>query len=82
VLLPFHFCLCHDWGSGIFLCRLIFFLSSLLVLSKIAVPNKLNYIILDISHRPLFNLKHNHSETLFCLRLQVAPTQLSPTRQG
>jgi hypothetical protein len=34
--------------------------------------------ILDIIHRPVFCLKHNISETEFCLRLQVEPTQLCP----
>jgi hypothetical protein len=32
--------------------------------------------ILDIMHRPVFYLKHDVSETGFCLRLQVEPTQL------
>jgi hypothetical protein len=34
--------------------------------------------ILDIIDRPAFYLKHNVSETGFCLRLQVKPTQLGP----
>jgi hypothetical protein len=29
-------------------------------------------------HRPVYFLKHNVSETGFCLRLQVKPTQLGP----
>jgi hypothetical protein len=33
----------------------------------------------DIIHRPVFYLNHNVSETGFCLRLQVEPTQLGPT---
>jgi hypothetical protein len=35
--------------------------------------------ILDIIHRPVFCLKHNVSETGFCLRLQLQPTQVVPT---
>jgi hypothetical protein len=35
--------------------------------------------ILDINHRPVFYLKQNVSETVFCLRLQVELTQLGPT---
>jgi hypothetical protein len=35
-------------------------------------------MFLDIIHRPLYISKHNVSETGFCLRLQVKPTQLSP----
>jgi hypothetical protein len=34
--------------------------------------------ILDISHRPVFYLKREVSETGFCLRLQVGPTYLGP----
>jgi hypothetical protein len=34
--------------------------------------------ILNIIHRPVFCLKHNVSETGFCLLVQVEPTQLSP----
>jgi hypothetical protein len=33
---------------------------------------------MDIIHRTFFRLKHSTSETDFCLRLQVVPTQLSP----
>jgi hypothetical protein len=33
-------------------------------------------IILDITHRPALYLKRNISETVFCLRLQILPTQL------
>jgi hypothetical protein len=33
---------------------------------------------MDIIHRPVFYLKHNVSETGFCLRLQVDPTQMGP----
>jgi hypothetical protein len=32
--------------------------------------------ISDIVHRPVFGLKHNVSETAFCLHLQVEPIQL------
>jgi hypothetical protein len=35
-------------------------------------------MFLDIIHCPFSNLKHNVSETGFCLRLQVEPTQLDP----
>jgi hypothetical protein len=35
-------------------------------------------MFLDINSRPVFYLKHNVSETGFCLRLQVKPTQLGP----
>jgi hypothetical protein len=35
--------------------------------------------ILDIINRPVFHLKHHVSETGFCLRLQVEPTQLGST---
>jgi hypothetical protein len=31
--------------------------------------------ILDIIRRPVFYLKHNVSETGFCLRLQMRPTK-------
>jgi hypothetical protein len=34
--------------------------------------------MLDIIHRPDFYLKHKASETGFCLRLQIEPTQLCP----
>jgi hypothetical protein len=34
--------------------------------------------ILDIVHRPVFNLKHDVSETVFCLHLQEEPTMLRP----
>jgi hypothetical protein len=34
--------------------------------------------ILDIIHRPVFYLKQNVSETSFCRRLQVEPTELDP----
>jgi hypothetical protein len=33
----------------------------------------------DIIYRPLFYLKHGFSETGFCPRLQVEPTQLGLT---
>jgi hypothetical protein len=33
-------------------------------------------VFLDITHHPVFYLKHNISETGFHLRLQVEPTQL------
>jgi hypothetical protein len=35
-------------------------------------------MFLDIIHRPVFYLKYNVSETEFCLRLQVEPTELGP----
>jgi hypothetical protein len=38
----------------------------------------INIMFLDITHRPVFVLKHNVSETGFCLRLQVKPAQLGP----
>jgi hypothetical protein len=41
--------------------------------------------ILDIIHRTVFYLKHDVSETAFCLRIQVEPTQLgqaSPPEDG
>jgi hypothetical protein len=34
--------------------------------------------VLDINHRPIFDLERDVSETVFCLRLQVKPTQLGP----
>jgi hypothetical protein len=34
--------------------------------------------ILGIIHRPVFYLKHDVSETEFCLRLEVEPTHLGP----
>jgi hypothetical protein len=34
--------------------------------------------VLDIIHHPVFDLKHDVSETGFCLRLLAGPTQLSP----
>jgi hypothetical protein len=37
-----------------------------------------NIIFLDIIHRPAYISKHNVSETGFCLRFQVKPTQLGP----
>jgi hypothetical protein len=37
-----------------------------------------NIMFLDIIYRPVFIYKHNFSETEFCLRLQVKPTQLVP----
>jgi hypothetical protein len=39
-------------------------------------------VFLDIIHRPVFYLKHKVSETGFCLRLQVIPTQLGPIDRG
>jgi hypothetical protein len=33
---------------------------------------------LDVIHRPVFYLKHDVSETGFCLRLLVEPPQLGP----
>jgi hypothetical protein len=33
-------------------------------------------MFLDTLHRPVYISKHNVSETGFCLRLQVKPTQL------
>jgi hypothetical protein len=38
--------------------------------------------ILDIIHNNVFYLKHKVSETGFCLRLQVEPTQLGPIERG
>jgi hypothetical protein len=38
-------------------------------------------ILLDITYRPVFYLKYNVYETKRCLRLQVVPTQLGPTRR-
>jgi hypothetical protein len=35
-------------------------------------------VFLDIIHLPVYISKHNVSETAFCLRLQVKPTQLGP----
>jgi hypothetical protein len=32
--------------------------------------------ILDVIHRPVFYFKHSVSESRFCLRLQMEPTQL------
>jgi hypothetical protein len=32
--------------------------------------------IMDIIHRSVFYLKHDTSETGFCLRLQVEPTEM------
>jgi hypothetical protein len=37
-----------------------------------------NIMFLDISHRPVCSTKHNVSETGFCLRLHLKPTQLGP----
>jgi hypothetical protein len=37
----------------------------------------LTIAILDIILRPVFYLKHDVSDTAFCLRLQVEPTQIS-----
>jgi hypothetical protein len=37
---------------------------------------RITIAILDIIHRPVFHLKHNVSETGFCLRIQVEHTQL------
>jgi hypothetical protein len=34
--------------------------------------------VLVITHRPVFSLKHNISETGLCLHLRVEPTQLCP----
>jgi hypothetical protein len=34
--------------------------------------------ILDIIHRPVFYIKHDVSDTGFCLRLQAKPTQMGP----
>jgi hypothetical protein len=34
--------------------------------------------ILDVIQRPVFYLKHDVSETEFCLRLQAEPTLLGP----
>jgi hypothetical protein len=37
--------------------------------------------ILDIFHHRVFHIKHNVSETGFCLRLQVEATQLGPVQR-
>jgi hypothetical protein len=42
-------------------------------------PTFITITILDIIHRPVFYLKHNVSETPFCLRLQVENNQVHPT---
>jgi hypothetical protein len=46
------------------------------------MANFLDTIIefLDIIHRPAFYLKHNVSETGFCLRLQVKAYSVGPNR--
>jgi hypothetical protein len=41
-------------------------------------PNFVTITILDIIHRSFFYLKHNISETDFCLRLQVNLAHLDP----
>jgi hypothetical protein len=38
--------------------------------------------ILDIIRCPAFYLKHNVSETVFCLRIQVEPTQMGPIKRA
>jgi hypothetical protein len=38
--------------------------------------------IVDIIHHPVFHLKHDVSETWFCLRLQVEPTKLGPIEKA
>jgi hypothetical protein len=38
--------------------------------------------VLGIIHRPIFYLKHDISETEFCLCLQVEPTQLGPINRA
>jgi hypothetical protein len=42
----------------------------------------ININIMDIIHRLVFNLKHDVSETGFCLRSQVEPTQFGPTDEA
>jgi hypothetical protein len=37
-----------------------------------------NIIFFDIIHRPVYDSKHDVSETGFCLRLQAKPTHLGP----
>jgi hypothetical protein len=37
---------------------------------------------LDIIHRPLFYLKHDVSETVFCFLLEVVPNQMSPIERS
>jgi hypothetical protein len=37
-----------------------------------------NIMFLDVIQRPVYISKQNVSETGFCLRLQVKPTQLGP----
>jgi hypothetical protein len=41
-----------------------------------------NIIFLDIIHRPFYLLKHNISETGFCLHVEVKPTQLGPVNRA
>jgi hypothetical protein len=40
--------------------------------------NNITITIVDIIHRPAFYLKHDVSDTGFCLRLQVEPTHVGP----
>jgi hypothetical protein len=35
-----------------------------------------------ITHRPILYLKHDVSETWFCLRLQTEPTKMDPTERA
>jgi hypothetical protein len=39
-------------------------------------------MIMNITHCSVFYLKHNVSETGFCLLLQVEPTQLGPINRN
>jgi hypothetical protein len=38
--------------------------------------------ILDIIHRPVFYLKHDVSDTEFCLHLQVEPNKMGPIEKA
>jgi hypothetical protein len=42
----------------------------------------INIMFLDITHRPVYISKHDVSETGFCLRLHVKPTQLGPINRA
>jgi hypothetical protein len=47
-------------------------------LLQVKSPSITTITILWIIHRPVYYLKHDISETLFSLRLQVEPIQLGP----
>jgi hypothetical protein len=46
---------------------------------RVQLVYNITITILDIIYRPVFYLKHDVSETGFCLRLQVKPIQLGKT---